>query len=323
MNKNKKPVLQIYQLVEHHAPYGNNFQSVVYDIQDTPFGYQYLLVTLDTKKFMTTENPNPLRNKFGIGAYYDDVNLKLLAKNLTDKLVEEAKELQNQIDTAANQAKEAKSKLEEVGRENLEKLLPQDVPGLIIAELRQNKSDSMEDYSGHKSIRRVIIGISKHKKNDFNEMRKCAANLPETMHLVDKNPALENRENYTGGGGYYLGEHRHSGWIIYKQQYYTRDGFISYYAEDAAKEDGIALAPEQKVKKKEESKPVDSSNLSFEMVDYSEKSFALFGDTYPIKDKLEELGGSFNYNLKYGNNKRPGYIFSKKKEEKVRKELNL
>lgn len=52
---------------------------------------------------------------------------------------------------------------------------------------------------------------------------------------------------------------------------------------------------------------------SFELVDYSEKSVAVFGETKPIKDQLKELGGRFNKFLNYGDGKRAGWIFPKTK----------
>lgn len=56
----------------------------------------------------------------------------------------------------------------------------------------------------------------------------------------------------------------------------------------------------------------------FEIVDYSEKAIAVFGDTKAVKDRLKELGGRFNPSLKYGEGKRAGWIFSKKQADKVR-----
>lgn len=55
-----------------------------------------------------------------------------------------------------------------------------------------------------------------------------------------------------------------------------------------------------------------------EIVDYSEKAIAAFGDTKAIKDQLKELGGRFNPSLKYNGGKRAGWIFSKKQANKIR-----
>ena len=52
---------------------------------------------------------------------------------------------------------------------------------------------------------------------------------------------------------------------------------------------------------------------------YSEKAFAVIGDTKPIKDRLKELGGRFNGCLSCG----AGWIFSKSKLDAVKEALSL
>lgn len=59
------------------------------------------------------------------------------------------------------------------------------------------------------------------------------------------------------------------------------------------------------------------SNL--QIVDYSEKAFALIGDTKPIKDILKQLGGRFNLFLSCG----AGWIFSKTQLDAVKTKLSL
>ena len=56
-----------------------------------------------------------------------------------------------------------------------------------------------------------------------------------------------------------------------------------------------------------------------ELVDYSEKSFAIVGDTKPIKEVLKQLGGCFNGRLSCG----AGWIFSKTKLDTVKQTLLL
>lgn len=55
-----------------------------------------------------------------------------------------------------------------------------------------------------------------------------------------------------------------------------------------------------------------------EIVDYSEKAIAVFGDTKAVKDQLKELGGRFNPSLNYNGEKRAGWIFSKKQADNVK-----
>jgi hypothetical protein len=55
-----------------------------------------------------------------------------------------------------------------------------------------------------------------------------------------------------------------------------------------------------------------------EVIDYSEKSVAIIGETKEWIEELKQIGGRFNRNLKVGENSVPGWIFTKKKEDIVR-----
>lgn len=50
-----------------------------------------------------------------------------------------------------------------------------------------------------------------------------------------------------------------------------------------------------------------------QIIDYSEKAIAVIGETKPIKDKLKELGGKFNFRLSCG----AGWIFPKTKLQEL------
>ena len=52
---------------------------------------------------------------------------------------------------------------------------------------------------------------------------------------------------------------------------------------------------------------------------YSDKSFAVFGDTKLHKDNLKLLGGRYNPNLKINGEKKIGWIFSNKNKTLVEK----
>lgn len=74
-----------------------------------------------------------------------------------------------------------------------------------------------------------------------------------------------------------------------------------------------------KAEKAEEVKEVEAVTVEgLEIVDYSEKAVAVFGDTKAIKEQLKELGGRFNPSLNYNGEKRAGWIFSKKQADKVK-----
>jgi hypothetical protein len=63
--------------------------------------------------------------------------------------------------------------------------------------------------------------------------------------------------------------------------------------------------------------------LAFEMVNYSDKALAVFGETKPIKEQLKQIGGRFNPFLNHNGSKKAGWIFSKSKEQELKKLLNL
>lgn len=60
-----------------------------------------------------------------------------------------------------------------------------------------------------------------------------------------------------------------------------------------------------------------------ELVEYSEKALAVFGDTRPIKDTLRELGGRFNRSLSNRGEKCAGWVFSRTKGAQLRAVLGL
>lgn len=70
-----------------------------------------------------------------------------------------------------------------------------------------------------------------------------------------------------------------------------------------------------------EKEPIKKTTPKFTLVDYSEKSIALFGDTKPIKEELKKLGGRFNINLRPfdEDNRVPGWVFPKKCREDLLK----
>lgn len=107
------------------------------------------------------------------------------------------------------------------------------------------------------------------------------------------------KEDYSPEHGEYVG-------TIIHQRLYKRD---------------LTPAPEPKVKITPKAKPAVEviPTEGIEIIDYSEKSFAVVGDTKPIKDTLKKLGGCFNGRLTCG----AGWIFSKTKIEVVKQTLQI
>ena len=68
------------------------------------------------------------------------------------------------------------------------------------------------------------------------------------------------------------------------------------------------------LKNKPLSDPVIVSNEELKIKDYTDKCFVLYGNTQPHKDKIKELGGKWNGNLKEG---LKGWIFPMTKKKIV------
>lgn len=107
------------------------------------------------------------------------------------------------------------------------------------------------------------------------------------------------------------------------QDYYDTNFYLKIKISDEYK----AIEPKAKKssvkpEKVEEAKEVEAVTVEgLEIVDYSEKAIAVFGDTKAIKGQLKEIGGRFNPSLNYNGEKRAGWIFSKKQADKVRELL--
>lgn len=193
---------------------------------------------------------------------------------------------------------------------------------MIIGELRMSECDSYTDYYDYRIERTVILGFSTHTRNLFSEMRKYAVNFEGTAYLAENNKEYEHRENYSMGDGMYLGRNKYSGWTISKEPIYDLGKFMERYARTAGDEANICLkAPQREDETQQPTTSADLSTLNIEIVEYSEKAIAVFGDTKPIKDVLKDLNGLFRANLTYNGERRAGWIYSRKQEQKVRETL--
>lgn len=104
------------------------------------------------------------------------------------------------------------------------------------------------------------------------------------------------------------------------QDYFDTNFYLSIKVSDEYKViEPKAKKSSVKPEKVEEAKEVEAVTAEgLEIVDYSEKAIAVFGDTKAIKEQLKELGGRFNPALNYNGEKRAGWIFSKKQADKVK-----
>lgn len=298
----------------------NQYRLVVYKVEHSKNGFIYHLINLDTKEFTSTEIINPLSKKFGIGKYFDDVNPEFMDAFEVVILRQEAEEKARAKAEAEVREQQHREEIKAIGRERMKGIIPDNAQAVIIACEREDRSDPYTDYFAASTTRTVILGFSTHTKNSFQEMRNLAGNFTETAYLKEKNKEYENRENYTGGHGYYLGKSKYHGWIIKKVQIYDRNRFIEEYAYIAGKEENICVS---KVPTAATDTTTQSPTGDFTIVNYSEKSVAVFGDTKSIKEQLAALGGRFNKYLIQNGQKCAGWVFPISKEAELRQLVNL
>lgn len=305
------------QIVIGYGPGMRQSRYVIYKIEHRADGYMYHMADTDTKEIRRTDMLSPLSQKFGIGLYYTDTPAEFMDAFEVAALAGEAERKAQKEAQAQATAKAEHDRIARIGAERLERLMPDNVQGVILAELNKTKSDHTYDYRETSSIRTVILGFSTTTRNGFGELRKAARNLPETAHLAEYNKDYEHRYP-----GFTLGKSPYSGWSIHKLSHYTRKGFIDTLAYTAGNEDNIRLNNPKPERTRQEQKQTTVKG-DFTLVDYSEKAIALFGDTKPIKDALSDLGGRFNSRLTHDGQKRAGWIFQKAKEAQVRELIGM
>ncbi|WP_306541040.1 fusion protein [Dysgonomonas sp.] len=308
-------VVEINQIIQMEGYSYHRY--VVYDITKNQWGITYKLINLTTKDFHTADIIRPLKEKFGIGFYYDSDNPQFMDSFEVAILLQEA---QAKATAEADEQEKERIRVEEVkviGSKRFAEILPENAQAVIVARLKQDESDSQSDYFASRTTRTVILGFSTHKRDIFSEMRKHASNFEETAYLAEYNEDYEHREKYSMGAGYYLGESKYSGWIIEKVSIYSREDMIKEFAYTAGDEDNIRIKKTDDTTPPPPSDKNDTSKNGCTVVEYSAKAIAVFGETRAIKDELKAMGGKFNSRLTFNGKKLAGWVFSKSQEQRL------
>ena len=219
-----KQVVEVNEIIQMEGYSYDRY--VVYDIVKNDWGLHYKLVNLRTKDYQTADIIRPLKEKFGIGYYYDSENPQYMDSFEVAILLQEAQQKKKAEQEEAEKEKVRVEEVKKIGRLRMIAIFPENAQAVIVARLKQNESDSQTDYYASSVQRTVILGFSTHKRDIFSEMRKHAPNFEGTAYLAEFNEDYEHREKYSMGDGYYLGESKYSGWIIEKTPIYKRENTI-------------------------------------------------------------------------------------------------
>lgn len=308
-------VVEINQVIQMEGYSYHRY--VVYDITKNQWGITYKLINLTTKDFHTADIIRPLKEKFGIGFYYNSDKPQFIDSFEVAILLQEA---QAKAKEEVDEKEKERIRVEEIkaiGSKRFAEILPENALGVIVARLKQDQSESQTDYFASRTTRTVILGFSTHKRDIFSEMRKHASNFEETAYLAEYNADYEHREKYSMGAGYYLGESKYSGWIIEKVSIYSREGMIKEFAYTAGCEDNIRIKKTYDTPPPPPSDKNGTSKNGCTVVEYSAKAVAVFGETRAIKDELKAMGGKFNNRLTFNGKRLAGWIFSKSQEQRL------
>lgn len=296
----------------------------VYKIENGRFGKRYHTVNLSTLALTSHDHIKNINEKFGIGIYYkedDKINVEELNNYVIDAFEKQK---------AENRKKESEQilndQLREAKIEEGKKLVnvPLNAKSIIVGILKQNESDSQTDYFGCSTEKTVYLAYSSHKRDLFDEMRKASLNCDETKFLFDAPEEYEHREKYSMGSGYYLGGHRYSGWEVRKisvdltHQRVLDDLYI------AAAEGRFFCNVEIVEEQQPEVKEVVTGN-GLELVKYSEKALAIFGNTKEVKETLKSLKCKFNPFLTHPITglKQAGWICQLSNEAEIKKAFKI
>lgn len=140
----------------------------------------------------------------------------------------------------------------------------------------------------------AILAAAQAKAAQQTEPIKPAAPAPVTTPEPEPEPNKPELSNFT-----------------------IEDIFLPGYSPDEETE--TQTNPEPATMPQPATKQPETSPNTLQIVDYSDRAFAVIGETKPVKDQLKALGGRFNMFLKCG----AGWIFPKPKLSTVKANFNL
>ncbi len=160
-------------------------------------------------------------NRLTHSGNYELVNEPLATAEEVMELLRKAEQVRQEKLSKQQQEKDEYGIKLEKGQELAKKLFPAGTKAVLVAELRQDESDSMSDYFGSKTVKMVVLATSTHTRDLFKEMRKAAKNFKETEDMAVSGHEL--RHKYSMGDGYSLSQSDRthaSGWKIRKYSSY-------------------------------------------------------------------------------------------------------
>lgn len=117
----------------------------------TQSGYNYRLIDTETAEEHTADLIRPLRDKFGIGHYYDDEHPEFMDAAQVAALRTRADALKAEQEAGRRAAAEESERLRAVGTERLRQIVPDDAVAVIIGEQHESECDPIRTISARVS----------------------------------------------------------------------------------------------------------------------------------------------------------------------------
>lgn len=242
------------------------------------------------------QDDRPLSQKFGIGLYWDDVNDP------------EYRKPQEELDKLCIQADEQIRKNEEEAE--LKRQESERKTQNLRAKYNGILTELVNKYDNN-AIKKNIVAYIKHI---YPNLKFTVAKSYGTFRVKWVNGPTEDEMKKTCS---IFVDHEFNWYEDYNE--YSPTEFTNLYG-------GIEYNVETKRTEKDEpeKKEVvrnveDVLASEINIIDYSEKAFAVIGETKPIADILKNLGGRFNRKLSCG----AGWIFSKRSLDNVKEALKV
>lgn len=221
----------------------HEYDGVVLErVENGKWGTSCRILWIDDLRVSGHQFIKPITERFGIGVYFYPG--KLMPEEKIAEL--EKRYLENERAEAieAEKRRIENERLAVIGKEHFADAIKKHGKpvALILAVEHEDVSDLQTDYFDYRTVRTVVLAFSKHKRNLFPEMRKAALNsdIPEIRKLATAPADWENREDYSGGHGYYLAESKYSGWSIEKIPLYRENQLEEFYC-NAGKPRGFCV----------------------------------------------------------------------------------
>lgn len=281
---------------------------IIYDIVGTQFGTKYHCVERTTLELSIKDHIRSYANKFGIGIYYlegYDMGTFGIDNTKLFDMLEEAKVKKIEKDKLiALQAAENSKKIA-AHNEYLSQF--------IKADRRKTTSIIKAHCKNTYNISKISVSTDVFSGGDSMDVEYVS---PEPIKELESFIDSFQYGHFNGMEDIYEYNSDRSEIIL--------NGHILQTYKYVHVRHILGEGKLKTVKKERNLVKVEKSEVKFdvsgiEIVDYSEKSFAVIGETKKIKETLKELGGSFNMRLSCG----AGWIFSKGRLNKVKEALNI